>query len=314
MAIPANGSERFYTRKYLLPKLFQLYPEMKELDEWYLVGDALYDQDASFAWEILMKWGGHLVCSRSGRISGEFAWASTAGVPLCDDCQKPAAFDQAADWPTPRFRRDNGLAPAGEWVTNADGSPFDAARLRWKCASGKAGCRAPATYFRENPRLYTYLPHGGSHFRRTLRDVLVAYRNVIESGFAWADYLGFGGEDYERARWAGDEQVDHLGWMMAVSRTARKLVHQRGDYARALAEATHLGLLTPSSAERPGSGLEDRSDLEVAEMRLGFLDRAAVPEGAEDADGGRLDQLRLQARRRVAALRDEPEDELRVAA
>lgn len=292
--MPANGSERAYTLK-LLERLFQLYPEMKQLDEWYLIGDALYDQSAQFSWTVMQKYGGFLVAPRSGTVSAkEYAWAKSDGVPTCSTCGAYAAFDQAADWPTPRWRINHAVTLAGDWACDATGREVDSARIRWKwscdCDTDEP---APATYFRENPRLYTYLPHGGTHYRRTLRDVMVAYRNVQESAFALADWSGFGAQDCHRARWAGDEQIDHLGWMMAVGRTARKLVHRNGDYDRLYEEASRLGLLDMATAEQPAGDVADRTPEEVDAMRRAWLDTARVPAGWND--GGFLARLRANA-------------------
>jgi hypothetical protein len=121
----------------------------------------------------------------------------TDGEQTHDD---DAEFDQAVDWPTAEYRARNGLPEIGQWCIDATGRLVDSARIRWKCPNNNPDCRPGATYFRENARLYTYLPHGGDHDRRKLRDALLAYRNVIAAGFAWAEDLGLAGEGLMRPR------------------------------------------------------------------------------------------------------------------
>ena len=72
--------------------------------------------------------------------------------------------------------------------------------------------------------------------------------------------------------------------MVAVSRTARKVIHQHDEsgsspYERARREADELGLLRMSTAEQPGSDIGARSDAEVGAMRQQWLDIMHPPAG-----------------------------------
>jgi hypothetical protein len=62
------------------------------------------------------------------------------------------------------------------------------ARLRWVCPnskpsrrSGSGICKGVETKPHDDPRLYTFLPRGGSHRHAALRTALLLRRNGVES-------------------------------------------------------------------------------------------------------------------------------------
>jgi hypothetical protein len=76
--------------------------------------------------------------------------------------------------------------------------------------------------------------------------------------------------------------MEHFAWMVAASRTARKVIHQHDEsgsspYERARREADELGLLRMSTAEHPGSGIGARTDADVRAMRQQWLDIMRPP-------------------------------------
>lgn len=247
--VPANANERTETLR-LLDELYARWPEFQDQKEVILVGDALYDQCEEFAYELVFRFGIHPCFPRAGTIGRTHAHGDTGGVPTCD-CGKLAQLDEAADFPTPHWRRTRRKEPAGEWMFNASGGVVDNARLRWKCADKTPGCQPPDTYPRENGRLYTWLPYNGDHSRAALRAALLCYRNVIESSFSVLKEMGLAGRDQMRPRWAGDDQMDHLCWMAATTMSARRVVHNNGLYEDVYAEAEAAGLLqAPTRTDR----------------------------------------------------------------
>ena len=272
--LPANCSERAETIK-LLDELFELWPELKAQKDIILVGDALYDQDENFAYELVFRFGIHPCFVRAGTISREYQWAQTSGVPKCG-CGDLAMLDEADKFPTPHYRRMHGLADAGQWVSKSDGEVLDNARLRWKCAHNVPGCKAPDTYPRENPRLYTWLPYAGNHHRAALRTALSAYRNVIESSFSTLKGMGLAGKDQARPRWAGDDQMDHLCWMAVTTMSARRVVHENGLYQEVYDEANSAGLLRAATLTNR-AGLPDMSEQEAVAWNRAWKRWAQAP-------------------------------------
>jgi hypothetical protein len=243
---PANVDERTAVLE-LLAEAFRLWPELNYQKDIFLIGDALYDTE-QFAYELTFRWGIHGVFPRAGTISSQYKLAATGGVPVCK-CGRLATIDEANDFPTPWYRHRNQLPAPGDYVRNSRGDVLDAARIRWRCAS-KVGARCDfqvATYPKENPRLYTYLPFAGEHRRVDLRMALLCYRNVVESSFSTLKDMGLAGQSQARPKWADDDQMDHLVWMNVVAMTGRRMVHANGLYEQVFAEAGRLGLLTAST-------------------------------------------------------------------
>ncbi|MGC9220457.1 MAG: hypothetical protein ACP5H2_03765, partial [Solirubrobacteraceae bacterium] len=284
---PSSVNERAATL-VLLEQLFELFPELRQQREIYLVGDALYDNSVDFAYTLLFKYGIFGVFPRHGSLAQDLPYVSTGGVPVCDqercagvECRRK----DARSFPTPLYRLNHGLAAAGEWVLrpNHETLPdeekiWDEAHTRWVCpACGKEY----KTRFAEHPRLYTYLPHGGTSELAMLRVSLLCYRNVIESAFSSMKGMGFAGTRLHRAKWADDTEMEHLAWMAATSMTARRLVHANGSYARVWQDAQALKLLTsamPTDVYNPYT--ED--DWTQAELEL--IASARAPEGWEQID------------------------------
>jgi hypothetical protein len=291
--IPATGDERSATLA-LLPELFDNIPELAELPEIHLIGDALFDASAQFAAELIWKWGIHPVFQPHGTTGAQHEWHKTAGVPVCGS-GIDMKLDEAERFPTPHqrrtrkeWRKPDGTWPRpGEWVRRNGGEKVDdAARIRWKCDPGLCGlCKGEqanaTTYPRENPRLYTYLPRRGDHARAHLRSALGGMRNVCESGFAELQRMGLAGEGQERPRWAEDDEMDWLLSLGLMSRTARRLVHVNGLYEETLEEAQNTDLLTQPTVEHPSPGPPDRTPEEAAAWIAEWAARAQAPPGYE---------------------------------
>jgi len=78
--------------------------------------------------------------------------------------------------------------------------------------------------------------------------------------------------------------MEHFAWMVAVSRTARKVIHQvdgsgTTPYAGADEEARRLGLTRMTTAEEPASGIGARTQKKVRRMRQAWLDVMKAPDG-----------------------------------
>lgn len=292
---PANVNERAVTL-LLLAQLVKLYPEIQWQKNVFLVGDSLYDHSEDFAYELLTRFGIHGVFPRHGKLSADIPYGDNGGVPRCGTCGTDMRIKERRGFPTPLYRRQNGLPPVGELILKrgADGeeSIWEAAEIRWECPS--AACRAmkeqdsdgsfkaqTSTYFRENSRLYTYLPHAGDSPATALRIALTCYRNLIESSFSSLKERGFGGKDQARPRWAGDPQMEHLAWMAAVATTARRYIHATDAYVRAWDEADSLGLLKGSDPTRTARVIT-AADWAVMEEQL--LRTASAPPGWDHID------------------------------
>jgi hypothetical protein len=284
---PANVSERDATL-VLLDQLFKLFPELKQQREIYLIGDALYDNEYEFAYTLLFKYGIHGVFPRHGSLAQATPHVETGGVPACTrercggiQCRRK----DARRFPTPLYRITHGLAPAGEWVLHpnhealpVDEQIWDDAEIRWACPS----CgEIYKTRFAENPRLYTYLPHGGTSELAMLRISLLCYRNVIESAFSSMKGMGFAGTRLHRAKWADDIEMEHLAWMAATSMTARRLVHANGTYARVWRDAQALELL---KSAMPTDVYNPYTEDEWTQAERELIASARAPEGWEEID------------------------------
>ena len=212
-------------------------------------------------------------------------------------CGLRATIKEAPDFPTPWYRKCRGLPEPGHYITSGKGEVVDNARIRWVCSKpkGSGNCGfSTFTYPRENPRLYTYLPHAGNHDRAALRVALLDYRNTIESSFSMLKDMALAGKSQDRPAWAGDEQMDHLVWMTVATMTGRLLVHHNGLYSAVWDEADALDLLKasmPTTNQTPALTQEEWADLEEALKQY-----ATAPEGwPEIGDTPNTDVHQLRA-------------------
>jgi hypothetical protein len=276
--VPATADEREVTLR-LLSLLFELFPELSELAEINLVGDALYDYSEQFNYELVFRWGINPCFPQAGQPSSEHPWHENDGVPRCGCRHHGAPLDMklhaVENFPSPAMRRRKGWAAPGEIPRKPSGEPEDSARLRWKCPTGIHD--PETTYIRENPRLYTSLPRTGDSGRALLRQALCGWRQVIESGFAELQRMGFIGEGQERPRWAEDLEMDWLISLGLLSRTARRLVHQTGGYEDALAEAEKNLILTQPTATCPAPSPGDRTAQEAAMWIQSWMETESPP-------------------------------------
>jgi hypothetical protein len=291
---PANVDERKATFE-LIAEAFEYWPELKQQKNIYLIGDGLYDQSEQFAYELTFRWGIHPVFPRAGKVASTYHLANQDGVPTCK-CGKPATIKDAPDFPTPFYRVTRNLAEPGNYIADARGEIVDKARIRWTCAkaTGKHCGFNEDTYPRENPRLYTYLPHGGNHNRAALRIALLNYRNIIESSFSNLKNMGLAGVSQDRPKWAGDDQMDHLVWMTIVAMTGRRLVHANGLYNQVWDEAHDRGLMQAAMPTEHQAALMTADEWSAMERAYkayatpptGWLNIGETPAKADDASDG----------------------------
>jgi len=262
-----NVSERAATIE-LLNRLYELWPDCP-LE--YLIGDALYEDEQDFNAIIEFGYGIRPVFHRkqSEAVYGaQVAWTEghrtmkgQFGVPEC--AHGLMKFRGTEGFLTREKRQE---------ILGDDGKPLDplaeipikhqAARIRWECPGGEPNCKEVATYVKDDARVYTYLPRAGNSKRAVLRQALYLKRNRIESVFADLKNSGIASPKHMVARWADDHETEHLIGARLTYMTAKRLVHERGDYKKVLAEARELGLV-----REPGEEQRDRlNDIEHQRM------------------------------------------------
>jgi len=298
--LPATGNERDGTLA-LLRALFELWPQCP-LDT--LVGDALYDGEKAFAYELVFRWGIQPCFPKHGEYAQDLPHVATDGVPTCacGDLMKLKDVDPGL---TAASRERAG-------VKRGERSPHTDARIRWVCRHARAGCKGAATRPRDDARLYTFLPRAGDHQRAYLRQALLLRRNAVECLFASLKHLGLGGTGTQRPKWARDEEMVWLLSCGLLNMTAKRLAHESGRYSEALAEADGLGLLDQPSEALPAPGPDEAQLRGVREARWARLGEARAPrswgDGAspqrETASATARDASPPQVQATVAALRD----------
>jgi hypothetical protein len=244
---PATVDEREAALE-LIEWLFQLWPECPiEV----LVGDALYDGSKRLAEELVFGWAIHPVfCERSdyGQL---LAHRTTMGTPKCRHGHMRLRGTEG--FPDPKDRGPNGRI--NDVITIDPG-----ARIRWECS--KRLCDNVTTHPYDDARFYTFYPRQGDHNRVALRKAIEAQRNAVESVFNSIKQLGLTGAGADRARWAGDREVEWLLLTGLMSMTARRLAHETGGYAEKQREAIELGLtdVRNSDVELGSDAAEDKDE------------------------------------------------------
>jgi hypothetical protein len=267
--VPADVDERAETRK-LLTVLFRLWPDCPM---WALVGDALYDQSKAFAHDLLFKWGLIPVFPRAGEYAASLPYVGSDGVPHCN-CGEMKLKDTDAFYTAKRR--------AKEGIARGQGAPRLDARLRWICPNKL--CDPVTTRPFDDPRLYSYLPRGGTSTKAALRAALLLRRNQVESIFASLKHLGLGGSKQERPAWACDEGMDWLLSAGLLYLTARRAAHAGDAYDKAHREAAELGLLEQPTTADPAPG---PSEFELARARRAREGQLGDPEPPRTWSGER---------------------------
>jgi len=240
--VPATAYEPHVALE-LLDLLFSLWPECGME---FLVGDALHDGSKSYAHRLLFNYGITPVFPQGDRkeYSAKLAHLETDGVPACA-CGELMIFKDTSNWYGPSRRAKEGI-PRGVEAPRLD------FRIRYKCRNGI--CSSKSTMPLDDPRLYSLLPRAGEFKNAYLRRALLLRRNMIESLFASLGHLGLGGRAQERPRWACDRGMEWLLSGGLTYLTARRLVHEAGDYTKAYTEAEELGFLEQPSRANPAPG------------------------------------------------------------
>jgi hypothetical protein len=261
--VSASADERKETL-LLLDKLFAIWPDCPlEI----LVGDGLYDGSIEFAHRLVFDYGIHPCFPMSAGYAAATPHLKSKGVPVCG-CGEEMKFKDSDNYYTLERRIKEGI-PRGQQAKRLD------ARLRWVCRNGK--CKLVSTRPFDDPRLYTWLHHGGDHERASLRRALLVRRNAVESLFSSLKHLGLGGRAQERPRWACDIGMDWLLSLGLVFQTARRLVHENGLYQRAFDEAQGLGLLRQPSEQQPAPGPNELQLARARQSRAGALEPSQAP-------------------------------------
>ena len=249
----------------LLKELFRWWPECPAK---YLVCDGLYAahwaDDDSFCEAIYRDWGLMMVApapskdpSPDGSEPGRKGQKETLGVPHCA-CRnsRPMELHGWEDLYTPERRAAEGIARGQAAPTTA--------KAAWKCANGRPGCKRRYTYMRDNWRVHTYLPYIGEHRLVKKRAALQVARNRIEGVFGLFKKLGLAGVAADRAEWAGDEEMDWVLSLAALSLTARAVAHHHCIYPQVYAWAERLGVI--GAVE-----LDDQAPEATPEQRRAYL-------------------------------------------
>jgi hypothetical protein len=228
MLVPASHREHPHASE-LLDLLLDRWPECAPE---VIAGDREYDVEG-LCWTLEASYGVHPCFSRRDEVAHEYRWAQTEGVPQCAR-HGAMKLEQAEGFVGGRKRLALGLVPGEE-------ADLSGARMRWVCVA----CSARATTRpQENPRLYTYLPHGGAHPRVGLRAALLHRRNAVESvNDSLKDRIGHGGA--HSCKWlSSDRQVQWLVGGIVLGQTLRALAHESGLYEE-LADEVRRGALGP---------------------------------------------------------------------
>jgi hypothetical protein len=124
-------------------------------------------------------------------------------------------------------------------------------------------CDTVKTYFRDDVRLYPYLPRKGDSKAAALRQALLLRRNAVESVFSSIQNLGIGIGGKARIKWGGDIEMEWVLSLCCAFFTARHIAHETGGYEAAYEDAIARGLLR---APRRGT----RTPLEAVAKDLAF--------------------------------------------
>lgn len=265
----------------LLRRLFNAIPD---LPSEYLVGDKHYDTH-EFCRQLVYEWGLQPVCRRSIIPGKDHEYTQRCveapgvdGVPMCA-CGDLMVYIGAEGFKTGAHRvaelkaaADEGREPAA-WAKRGNPAPPKTARLNFRCANDL--CSPKSTWVHKAPHIYTYLPRAGTHHRRLLRIALYNKRNLSESIFSALKASQIGAENYMRARWADDMEVEHLVGARLAYHTARHFIHLNGDYERILNEVTDLDILSTYRDAMP------KAHDEVKQHRLFKLHREAIAQRAQ---------------------------------
>ena len=273
--MPASADERAETLR-LLRRLFEMWPECPME---VLVGDSLYDHSKDFAHDLVFKWGIQPLFPRAGEYSRHLPHVDTDGIPVCACGELMAYKDTDGRIYDARKRAKEGI-PRGQEAPRLDG------RLRWKCVNGR--CKMKSTRPVDDPRLYTFYHRGGNHRLAFRRKALLLRRNAVESIFASTKHLGLAGKGVDRPGWADDDEMDWLLSCGLLYQTARRLVHERGLYEIAEAEADELGLLEQPSEDCPAPGPTAHELAGAREAREKVLEKPLEPRSwSGEGDGPR---------------------------
>lgn len=230
---------------HLVPMLERLLALAPWLDPEYVVGDSEYDRSTRIAFDLQARLGICPVFPLRENVGRHWDWHEHHGVPHCSRRGHAAMkLHQSED-----FMPEN--VTIGYEPNFALARKEFPGRTRWYCEKcRKAGRKITATtWFRKNPRLYTYLPRGGEHERYARRVALMLRRNSIEGLFSQLKRRGIGNRNHFNCRWA--THGVHVEWLCGAAllgMTVRREAHESGLYANAANEAWARGL----TKVRPG--------------------------------------------------------------
>lgn len=213
----------------LLERLLRLAPWM---DPEFLTGDKEFDKSTRLALDLQSRFGIAPAFPLRRGTSARFPWVETKGVPHCSQ-HGVMKLKQSDD-----FESDH--VPLAHEPNRARASKGLKARSRWVCEHCEV---TETTWFRNNPRLYTFLPHMGNHRRVAVRYALLLRRNSIEAVFSQLKRRGIGNKEKFSCRWISRQT--HVEWLCGaalLAMTVRREAHETGLYAQCAEEAWDLGL------------------------------------------------------------------------
>ena len=225
---------------HVVPMLERLMSLAPWLDPEYIVGDSEYDRATRVAFDLQARLGVCPVFPLRDNVGRQWPHGQHQGVPHCSRGGHGAmklvqSEDFMADSVT--VAREPNFARAKKDFMG---------RSRWACEACKGEGRkiVAATWFRDNARLYTYLPRGGNHKRAAKRHALMLRRNLIEGLFSQLKRRGIGDTGHSNCRWASKEI--HVEWLCSAAlfaMTVRREAHESGLYETAADEAWARSLL-----------------------------------------------------------------------
>ena len=249
--VPASDPEPAHVCD-MLDGLFAAAPWIAATAE-VLIADRGFSHGRQLLFDLETRYGLHFAMPPRGAINAR--WSESAGVPYCDHCGPMTVFKREG---FDHKRAENPLRFDQPYIEDfEERKRLCKARTRWRCACGRSN--EVATWFRDEPRLYGYLPAAG-HPDAHLRTALLLARNTAEMNNARMQAYGIGGTGANRAFWPSTlRQMQWLVYMALIGPTVRRDAWESGRYAHEAQSAYARQLVKrpmkiPAAAPAPPPG------------------------------------------------------------